>query len=659
MARLMDPQIAFDISPLASPSADGQDADGSSNHDSYWRGYGRRHHLSRTQGRQNTGNIIVTRVVLLSVLSILAVLVCFFRAISAGRQRGHVGRQLAFGEPEEEGDQEQSWIISECLDLQEETGHIHESVAPLPEHDEAIDGILTYIVEYEQGSHPAHADASSSALAPRMQVPPGESVTPHLGGTTQAGYPVAARDDAVWQAFYQLEPGGPGASPMGSPTVSSAEGDRGFSVLCRLLQSMSRDSSSQVSSFQGDQEPAASQGGVSLQVVPAEQEQAGPSRIARRRKKPQVEAESSSSPTTPHKRQKLESPIGKGRPKKHVSGWKGAGRRQAERAPSPPEGVPKPEHDVELTDEDPLLRAVRGVPLEWTPPDLDYPDMDSPSAAAPSIEPSDSPVPSTSQGLSSVGGPPEVQSPPGPSREPRALSPSSMAHPPEAPVPVPPPGAPIALPGPVSPMSQDVHPFYRLPGLAPGTTIRRHFNRDVAFSISPLLCRPLVALKNMRTIFAKPVLDQTDCEMLIIDIEKLVNYLILTQRFPVQGKPVNEAVLALGRRFLFMEAIFCTIAILGPAMHADTWWPEVVNAVPTDVYFDAKIEKDKSLRNARLAARLSAALELLKKGTRPSVEMTISLKRDLLCSKSSVFEFKQKGWEAWRDDDKGWRPTNQ
>ena len=478
-----------------------------------------------------------------------------------------------------------------------------------------------------------------------------------------------------------------GMGPLGQPQAGGAETGAkeeklGFSVLSHLPQSMLHDRSSHVSPFQGDQQPgpsgwspptyssasllqhigagdilepagmATSQGGVSSQVGPAEQEQAGPSRIARRRKKPQVEAESSSSPTTPHKRQKLESPIGKGRPKKHVSGLESAGRRQAERAPSPPEDAPKPEPAVELT-EDRLSRAVRGVPLAWTPPPLDYPNVDSPSGAAPSIEPSGSPVPSTSQGLSSVGlGWPEVQSPPGPSGGPHALPSSTLGETLSASAPSSPQGMPIPLPGPGAPMPPNAHPFYRLPVLQPWA-LRKEFRMPTGSMRSGIYLRPIIALRRIQHLFLQPYLSPAEAEELISLNERILQHLALSERSPVWNDPVTHAVVVLGRRYMLLEAVLCSVQLLEHFFKPQEWWSHFVTTIPTEYQCDpSRYESPRLRQHASLAARLSAALGSIKSGTRPSAEMTVTLKRELFCENSSPSELREKRWDPWRNDDK-------
>lgn len=144
-------QPPFDILSLPSPEAPWDGIEEFSNHNSYFHGADvGAYVLRRPRLQQPTAAKSVTWAVLVSVVAILAVLARCFGSTSIRTGPGNAERRLVDGDQEGEEDHEQSRIIEECLELQEEMGHSQASSTPLQERGEVVSQLVESMIRYQQ-----------------------------------------------------------------------------------------------------------------------------------------------------------------------------------------------------------------------------------------------------------------------------------------------------------------------------------------------------------------------------------------------------------------------------------------------------------------------------------------------------------------------------
>ncbi|KAL8448972.1 hypothetical protein Emed_003324 [Eimeria media] len=206
----------------------------------------------------------------------------------------------------------------------------------------------------------------------------------------------------------------------------------------------------------------------------------------------------------------------------------------------------------------------------------------------------------------------------------------------------------IRLPPPAPLMPPSTHPYYRLPFLQPGR-ICRTFSAKEAFTLRSRRS-PSDILLTMRRLLAQPSITPSEADTLITCCEQLTRHLHGYHIVPLTQKRPCFVAASLARRFIFLEAMFCSIQVVGSPMRAETWWPQLLQMIPTD-YEPSPLCR--SSIGTRLAQRLSAALASLKNGIRPSLEDTVELKRELFKGQSLKLGFDKKLWDPWRKDDDG------
>ncbi|KAL8448971.1 hypothetical protein Emed_003323 [Eimeria media] len=204
------------------------------------------------------------------------------------------------------------------------------------------------------------------------------------------------------------------------------------------------------------------------------------------------------------------------------------------------------------------------------------------------------------------------------------------------------------LPPPAPPMPPTTHPYYRLP-IVRHEEVYTRFSKAKAFGCCPRN-RATDILPLIRRLLAQQTMNGSEANELILACELLAGHLRAYHTTPLLYRRPCFAAASLARRYLSLEAIFCTIQILGFAMGAEDWWPQLVQMIPTDYVAPTRTRK---CPGAVLAYRLSSALASLKKGIRPSLEATVKLKRELFKGSSLKLGFEAKMWDPWRKDDEG------
>ncbi|KAL8428116.1 hypothetical protein ACSSS7_007379 [Eimeria intestinalis] len=186
-------------------------------------------------------------------------------------------------------------------------------------------------------------------------------------------------------------------------------------------------------------------------------------------------------------------------------------------------------------------------------------------------------------------------------------------------------GETISFAHPPSPAPPDTPAHYRLP-VVPREAIQTEF--DIRKALLHLMNNsPYLHLSVIHGLLRRPVLDSSEVEALVIRCQALVHHAMskcLGSIFPAEPYRLKER---LAVRFLIFEALVICIQLLGPAMKAEMWFPQLVAAVPTDFTSFPRVYSPDAHLNLHLSKLLSEGLELLKKGKRPSLQLTFEIKR--------------------------------
>ncbi|CDJ60320.1 hypothetical protein, conserved [Eimeria maxima] len=195
------------------------------------------------------------------------------------------------------------------------------------------------------------------------------------------------------------------------------------------------------------------------------------------------------------------------------------------------------------------------------------------------------------------------------------------------------------------------HLFFRLPRLG-GCPIRTRFCQELAFSETKLQTVTYYGILALRSFLSKEAVVSKEVTSAIRTAERLVNCLLHFHSSSVYDLKPNDAVRALGVRYLALDALVALSDLLGQAMHAEDWWGRLAQCIPSDVRFVTNFGAA-SCRNSNclLAIKLSKAIEQLKKGVRPCAAETVNLKQCLFCTAFSPSFFQLPKWNPWREDD--------
>ncbi|KAL8269931.1 hypothetical protein Esti_006161 [Eimeria stiedai] len=166
-------------------------------------------------------------------------------------------------------------------------------------------------------------------------------------------------------------------------------------------------------------------------------------------------------------------------------------------------------------------------------------------------------------------------------------------------------GAQFSLPPPPPPMPRNTHLYYRLPVVTPKSQPVYVFDVKRAFSTARLSKLLVDELRDIREILACETLALYQERTLVKCCERLVNILLRDHTSLVQLKDPRHAAEQLGRRYLSLEALFCSIQILGPSMNASAWWPAFLQQIPTFYWRDPFTGNQRTVELTRLALRLN------------------------------------------------------
>ncbi|KAL8437698.1 hypothetical protein ACSSS7_000723 [Eimeria intestinalis] len=194
------------------------------------------------------------------------------------------------------------------------------------------------------------------------------------------------------------------------------------------------------------------------------------------------------------------------------------------------------------------------------------------------------------------------------------------------------------------------HPYVRIPSKLPGV-VPRPLNADIIFDRQGMQ-RHIFLLREVREILVnKPVLLREDAHYLVTLVEELANHMYHQMSTEITKVPPYKATYMLGRRFLLYDAIYSASIALEVNWPRQLWWKTLAEKVPTDVCVD-EYGRHAHQYYVELLEDMVEALRLFKSGLRPPEEMIISIKRRLFGRDCTLYFFKYKCWDDWREDDK-------
>ncbi|KAL8452870.1 hypothetical protein Emed_001168 [Eimeria media] len=186
-------------------------------------------------------------------------------------------------------------------------------------------------------------------------------------------------------------------------------------------------------------------------------------------------------------------------------------------------------------------------------------------------------------------------------------------------------GETISFAHPPVPTPPNAPPHYRLPLVRP-EAIQRHFR--ISKALEGVADRSIWGhLDIIRRLFLKPELSTEDVDELVVRSQFVVRHMMTKYRSQVAHADPSRAKDRLGARFLGFEAVVSAIQLLGPAMHPDEWFPQLVAAIPSDYQNTSSIISPIAFINNRLSELLAEGLGELKRGLRPSLELTTKIKQ--------------------------------
>ncbi|KAL8273136.1 hypothetical protein Esti_002894 [Eimeria stiedai] len=209
-------------------------------------------------------------------------------------------------------------------------------------------------------------------------------------------------------------------------------------------------------------------------------------------------------------------------------------------------------------------------------------------------------------------------------------------------------GERVVFPHPPLPTPPNSPLHYRLP-LVPPEAVQTHFITRAA--IMSYCCGSIwEPLGLIRAKLRKAVLDTVEVTQVVAACQQLVKYLVAKHTTPVRHLKASVAIDRLAMRFLCFEALVNCIQLIGPSMKPEEWFPDLVAQVPTS-YAPLIIQTTPTaLFNVHMTGWLTKALNQLKSGTRPSLQLTRAIKRGLFCSFNSPLFLRRTYWEAWQKD---------
>ncbi|KAL8440890.1 hypothetical protein Emag_007647 [Eimeria magna] len=197
-----------------------------------------------------------------------------------------------------------------------------------------------------------------------------------------------------------------------------------------------------------------------------------------------------------------------------------------------------------------------------------------------------------------------------------------------------------------------LHPFIRLPTAPRGLSLRP-MDPDLPTINFYRHLTSAQLLGTLRELFSKRKLTFRDANELLDTTESLVRFARSHLR-PVSTARIAHIVRHVGIFFMVADAVVSAAEILRQELISYPWWKSFIASFPThySVKKPPKDVKEIAHVNYSMLKRLIASLEIYKAGLRPAAQEVLSLKRELLCSPTSLTYFRASRWDPWREDDK-------
>ncbi|KAL8433595.1 hypothetical protein Efla_000739 [Eimeria flavescens] len=159
----------------------------------------------------------------------------------------------------------------------------------------------------------------------------------------------------------------------------------------------------------------------------------------------------------------------------------------------------------------------------------------------------------------------------------------------------------------------------------------------------------------IRMILLKEKLKREDMRHLMSAAEHVIAFAQRYMTKSVSAVKSFRLLVAYGRRFMLLDALWCVCEVVGSAMRRDVWWQSFARSVvaplpyePTDL--DSTILQIAGNKDV-LRLRLWANLQVFVRGARPSPKDIVEIKRELLCFGSSPLVMADSDWLRWKADD--------
>ncbi|KAL8436946.1 hypothetical protein ACSSS7_001310 [Eimeria intestinalis] len=210
-----------------------------------------------------------------------------------------------------------------------------------------------------------------------------------------------------------------------------------------------------------------------------------------------------------------------------------------------------------------------------------------------------------------------------------------------------PPPPPVPLLSSPSRMPPSAHPYFRLPDVEPGVR-PRPFNEGFIFVPYNYRRAVFKTLENVRDLLLQRRVSQTQVDQLVTECEELANYLVTSETDELTPLSLFRVVNSLAYRYLCFDALVSTMQVIGLEPRALPWWTRLTSIIPTNYEVPWPRSSERAFFFRRLTRRLSSALALLKQGIRPSALETVTLKRDLFRGQTTTASFRRARWNSWR-----------
>lgn len=199
------------------------------------------------------------------------------------------------------------------------------------------------------------------------------------------------------------------------------------------------------------------------------------------------------------------------------------------------------------------------------------------------------------------------------------------------------------------------HPFYRLPRGAAGAPLSS-FNGNTAFSIPGEPSRLGEGLLSLRALLLKEELSEAEVKKVMSMAPSLLHFVSTWSPSQLEKLRPFDAINPVACRFLVVDALWSICSVVGPNMNQAEWWDRLMEhvAIPESlVSYPLFAGAANDWRPFLASAR--DALEVFRRGRRPSPEAVVALKREILCNPGFHRRFKGRLWEPWRKDDEDYR----